>query len=147
MPHIFSDIRNLRDLINPLRDMAAKVSTIANQTNLLALNAAIEAARAGELGKGFSVVADEVRSLANRTQNSTEQITSIIGELQSFTASAVEKVNLCTEKSLLNVSQIEASSSTLNDIIAEVDTIHNLTEHIAGAVKEQSVAIHEISEK
>ncbi|GLX82941.1 methyl-accepting chemotaxis protein [Thalassotalea eurytherma] len=140
------DINALEQKCLAINVFIEEIKGIADQTNLLALNAAIEAARAGELGKGFSVVADEVRSLANRTQNSTEQITSIIGELQSFTASAVEKVNLCTEKSLLNVSQIEASSSTLNDIIAEVDTIHNLTEHIAGAVKEQSVAIHEISE-
>ncbi len=140
------DINALEQKCLAINVFIEEIKGIADQTNLLALNAAIEAARAGELGKGFSVVADEVRSLANRTQNSTEQITSIIGELQSFTASAVEKVNLCTEKSLLNVSQIEASSSTLNDIIAEVDTIHNLTEQIAGAVKEQSVAIHEISE-
>ena len=140
------DIDALEAKCLSINEFIEEIKGIADQTNLLALNAAIEAARAGELGKGFSVVADEVRSLANRTQTSTEQITNIINELQHFTAGAVKKVNVCSQNSLENVAQIEASSATLNDIILEVDTIHDLTEHIARAVKEQSTAIHEIAE-
>lgn len=140
-----SEIKKLEQKCLSINGFIDEIKGIADQTNLLALNAAIEAARAGELGRGFSVVADEVRSLASRTQTSTEQITLIITELQSITAHAVDKVNACCAGSQDNLVQIKESRHTLGEIINEVAAIHLLTTNIASAVKEQSDAIHEIA--
>lgn len=140
------DINELDQKCRSINSFIEEIRGIAEQTNLLALNAAIEAARAGEQGRGFSVVADEVRSLANRTQTSTEQITAIITELQAMTVNAVARVNQCREGSLENLKQVDKSAHTLSSIINEVCSIQEMTANIATAVKEQSLAIHEIAE-
>jgi methyl-accepting chemotaxis protein len=140
------DINQLENKCQSINGFIEEIKGIAEQTNLLALNAAIEAARAGEQGRGFSVVADEVRNLANRTQTSTEQITIIINELQTMTKSAVNRVNQCREGSIENLNHVDKSAQTLGHIISEIHTIQDMTSNIADAIKEQSNAIHEIAE-
>ena len=140
-----ADISLLEKKCQSIVDFINEIRSIAEQTNLLALNAAIEAARAGAHGRGFSVVADEVRNLADRTQLSTRRITEIINELQLLTKHAVTNVEKCKDNSLANLSNIETSCITLSDVMSYVETINQMTETISGSTQEQTAAIHEIA--
>ena len=140
-----ADISLLEKKCQSIGDFINEIRSIAEQTNLLALNAAIEAARAGAHGRGFSVVADEVRNLADRTQLSTRRITEIINELQFLTKHAVTNVEKCKDNSLANLSNIETSCITLSDVMSYVETINQMTETISGSTQEQTAAIHEIA--
>lgn len=153
MDQLSNEIEQADSVINKLEEDGIKIGAvldvirgIAEQTNLLALNAAIEAARAGEQGRGFAVVADEVRTLASRTQESTQEIQQMIESLQSGTKAAVGAMESSRNQAQLGVEKISSAGDALTTIVNGIEHINDMNAQIASAAEEQSTVAEDINQ-
>ena len=138
-------IENLARQTNDIGSIVSTIDDIAAQTNLLALNAAIEAARAGEAGRGFAVVADEVRALASRTSSSTQEISRMVKSIQEEAATATSSINDSVANMDIVASDAEQIMTILSDINEHVSAVNTQITQIATAAEEQTAATGEIS--
>ena len=139
------EVKGLGDNSEQIGEIISVIDDIADQTNLLALNAAIEAARAGEQGRGFAVVADEVRLLAERTTKATAEVREKIGTVQDETSKVVRSMEEGAKKSGEGIDLVRKAGAVLEEIVQSVDKVSEMIQQIATAAEEQSAASDEIS--
>jgi methyl-accepting chemotaxis protein len=140
-----SQVKILGASSDKIGEIIGVIDDIADQTNLLALNAAIEAARAGEQGRGFAVVADEVRKLAERTSKATKEIAAMIRQIQTDTNQAVASMEKGTQEVGTGITLAEQAGAMLNDIVGNAQTVADMVGQIAAASEQQSSASEQIS--
>ncbi len=140
-----AQVTDLNEQSIKISEVITVIDSISEQTNLLALNAAIEAARAGESGRGFAVVADEVRVLAAKTQDSTQQIQTIIEQLQHKSSAVVDAVNNSLSKVKTNSEIAEQASNQIESITQALEHISHVNGDVTASVDEQSRAIDDIT--
>lgn len=142
---VVNNIQNLGAATENIGNIVVSISDIADQTNLLALNAAIEAARAGEQGRGFAVVADEVRKLAQRTTNATTEINNILTSIHDETVSVTEMMNVAVEKTEDAVEMARKLNVSFDEINTSFEEVTDMVHQIVTATEEQSATLTDIS--
>lgn len=140
------EVSSLKENSDAISNIIHVIKEIAEQTNILALNAAIEAARAGETGRGFSAVADEVRSLANRTKGSITDIELRVANLQSGAQKTAKSMAFCTEQSKVCSQDLNQNTQQLEQVLSSVNQMRNMNAQVANATDEQKLSVADISQ-